>query len=327
MVGMRALLRPAAALAAILAAAGLVAAAVARAPGAAATPAAVGSYPVGSSATGYTDWLTAPNANPPGVNTGCRPSAAHPEPVVLLEGTTSRIVASFARLGPTLANAGYCVYGLNYGSTALTTATHGTVGAMGDIAASAGQLSTFVNQVLARTAASKVDIVGWSQGGGPLPRYYLQDLGGAAKVDQLIGLAPSNYGTTFFGALSLIGAVESAAHLPLLDYAGAPAFAQQLDTSPFITALNAHGDTVPGVRYTVIETRYDDVVTPYTNAFLRGSGARNILLQDQCPLDATDHLGIPYDDNAIQDVLNALGPDDPDFQPHCAPALPVVGTP
>ena len=37
-------------------------------------------------------------------------------------------------------------------------------------------------------------------------------------------------------------------------------------------------------------------MTPYTNAFLHGAGARNILLQNACPLDATDHLGISYDD-------------------------------
>ncbi|WP_375492185.1 esterase/lipase family protein [uncultured Jatrophihabitans sp.] len=283
-------------------------------------------YTVGTALTGDAKWVSTPDADPAGVNTGCTPSAAHPRPVVLLEGTTSRIVASFDRLGPELANAGYCVYGLNYGSTSITTETHGVVGAMGDIAASARQLQTFVTQVRARTGAAKVDLVGWSQGGGPMPRYYLQDLGGAKYVHSLVGLSPSNYGTTFFGVLTAINALEKLTGVPALDYSGAPAFQQQLDTDPFITHLNAHGDTVPGVSYTVIQTRYDDVVTPYTNAFLHGSGARNILLQDACPLDATDHLGIPYDDNAEQYVLNALGANDPHFKPTCKAAAPGVGT-
>jgi triacylglycerol esterase/lipase EstA (alpha/beta hydrolase family) len=283
-------------------------------------------YPVGNALTGDAKWVTTPNANPAGVTTGCKPSAAHPRPVVLIEGTTSRIVASFDRLGPELANAGYCVYGLNYGSTSITTETHGVIGAMGDIATSAGQLKTFVGQVRAKTGAAKVDLVGWSQGGGPMPRYYLQNLGGAKYVHSLIGLSPSNYGTTFFGALTLINAVEKVTSVPALDYGGAPAFQQQLDTDPFTTALNAHGDTVPGVSYTVIQTRYDDVVTPYTNAFLKGSGVRNILLQNACPLDATDHLGIPYDDNAEQYVVNALGANNPNFKPSCKVAAPGVGT-
>ena len=285
------------------------------------------SYPIGGSATGYATWVATPNANPPGVNMPCVPSAAHPRPVVLLEGTTSRITHSFSRIGPLLADQGYCVYGLNYGETSLTTSTHGVIGAMGDIAASARRLSGFVDTVRAETGAAKVDIVGWSQGGGPMPRYYLQNLGGASKVDSLVGLAPSNYGTTFFGLLTLSHAVQKATGYDGLSASGAPAFAQQLDTSSFITALNAHGDTVPGVHYTVIETRLDDVVTPYTNAFLKGPGATNIVLQQQCPLDATDHLGIIYDNNAIQDVVNALGPRVPNFKPTCQAALPLVGTP
>jgi triacylglycerol esterase/lipase EstA (alpha/beta hydrolase family) len=284
-------------------------------------------YPVGSAATGDAAWLARPNADPPGVNVPCTPSRAHPRPIVLLEGTISRTVASFARLGPTLANAGYCVYGLNYGATTITTQTHGVIGAMGDIATSARQLAHFVDRVLAKTKARKVDIVGWSQGGGPMPRYYLQNLGGAAKVRQLVGLAPSNYGTSFFGLLTLITTAEQLTGVSVLTPGGAPAFEQQEARSAFITALNKHGDTVPGVKYTVIETRYDDVVTPYTNAFLHGRGVRNIVLQDSCPLDGTDHIGIPYDDNAIQYVRNALGADDPQFRPACQPALPGIGTP
>ena len=53
-------------------------------------------------------------------------------------------------------------------------------------------------------------------------------------------------------------------------------------------------ETVPGVNYTVIETRDDEVVTPYTNAFLPAApNVSNITLQNQCPLDASDHLEQP----------------------------------
>ncbi len=46
------------------------------------------------------------------------------------------------------------------------------------------------------------------------------------------------------------------------------------------------------MSYTVIESRYDEVVTSYTSAFLSGAGVRNILLQNQCALDLSDHLEI-----------------------------------
>ena len=107
--------------------------------------------------------------------------------------------------------------------------------------------------------------------------------------------------------------------------AGCLACTQQILPSPFLTAINAEPDTLPGVRYTVIESKYDEVVTPYSTAFL--SGAHNILLQSQCPLDMSEHLAMPFDGNAIQDVLNALGPDDPNFRPHCVTSLPLLGTP
>ncbi len=59
-----------------------------------------------------------------------------------------------------------------------------------------------MQKVLAATGAKQVDIVGHSQG-GMMPRYYLRFLGGAAKVETLVGLAPSNHGTTVNGLFTL----------------------------------------------------------------------------------------------------------------------------
>ena len=63
--------------------------------------------------------------------------------------------------------------------------------------------------------------------------------------------------------------------------------------------------------YDAIATRYDEVVTPYRNQFLKagpGAKVRNITLQDVCPLDLSEHISIAYDSNALQIVLNALDP-------------------
>ena len=215
----------------------------------------------------------------------------HPEPVVLVHGTFGDST-NWALDRAQLNAAGYCTFALDYGNRAT-----------GEIAASAKQLSTFVDGVLKQTGASKVDIVGHSQG-GMMPRYYIKNLGGAAKVDDLVGLAPSNHGTTN----------------PLAPYGGltCPACVEQAAGSPFITALNA-GDETPGdVSYTQIETKYDEVVTPYTSAFL--DGGTNVLLQDTCPADVSEHLAIVGDPIALQWVKNALsrpGPADTGFKPTC----------
>jgi triacylglycerol esterase/lipase EstA (alpha/beta hydrolase family) len=258
-------------------------------------------------------------ASPPGSNNfSCKPSAAHPRPVILVHGTFGDMNDSWQALSPLLYNHGYCVFALNYGSYAGA----GALGiyATGNIAKSAEELSSFVNQVLTSTGASQVDIVGHSQG-GMMPRYYLKNLGGAAKVHTLVGLAPSNHGTTLLGLATLAGYFPGAdAFLGIL----CPACEQQTAGSSFITSLNAGGDTVAGVNYTVIESKNDEVVTPYTSAFLSGSKVTNITLQNQCILDQGEHLSMPYDHIADTDVLTALDPEHPQ-KPACTLILPVVG--
>jgi triacylglycerol esterase/lipase EstA (alpha/beta hydrolase family) len=260
------------------------------------------------------------NASPPGANQRCTPSAAHPYPVVLVEGTFASMYNSFGAVSPDLVNNGYCVYAFNYGQTLPLTGIFAT----GNIASSASQLGTEVNHVLSQTGASKVDIVGWSQG-GMMPRYYINNLGGASKVNMLVGFAPSNYGTTLDGVVNLISDLGTLGLATALLAATCDACAQQIQGSSFLNSLNT-APTVPGVKYVVIETSDDEVVTPYTNAFLpAGPNVQDITLQDQCPQDGSDHLSIPYDSNALQDMINALGPDTPAFQPACASVGPIFG--
>ena len=258
-------------------------------------------------------------ASPPGANNwACRPTAAHPRPVILVHGTFADMSDSWQALSPLLYNHGYCVFALNYGSYAGS----GSLGiyGTGSIPASAEQLSSFVNQVLAATGASKVDIVGHSQG-GMMPRYYLKYLGGAADVHTLVGLAPSNHGTTLLGLATLAGYFPGAtAFLGIL----CPACEQQTTGSSFIAGLNAGGDTVAGVSYTSIESMFDEVVTPYTSAFLSGANVTNVNLQQQCWLDGGEHLSMPYDHIADADVLTALDPTHPQ-KPACYPVLAVIG--
>ncbi|MDQ2629548.1 MAG: lipase family protein [Actinomycetota bacterium] len=262
---------------------------------------------------------THPTASPPGANDWtCKPSAAHPRPVVLVHGTFADMSNSWQAISPLLKNNGYCVFTLNYGDYNGS----GAIGVYGvdDIPTSANELNVFVDKVLAATGAAEVDIVGHSQG-GMMPRYYLKYLGGAAEVGALVGLSPSNHGTTLNGLFVLSNFFPGANQ-----FTGAlcPACEQQRAGSAFITDLNAGGETVPGVDYTVIQTRYDTVVTPYTSSFLSGPNVKNILLQNQCILDFGDHLSMPYDHIVGADVLTALDPANP-RKPLCTPIAPIAG--
>jgi triacylglycerol esterase/lipase EstA (alpha/beta hydrolase family) len=176
-----------------------------------------------------------------------------------------------------------------------------------------------VDRVLAATHKTKVDLVGHSQG-GMMPRYYLRFLGGGAKVHTLVGLAPSNHGTTVNGLFTLGSFFPGADSF----FGLCQACEEQAAGSPFLSNLNAGSETVPGVSYTNIESENDEVVTPYTSAFLTGRKVTNIDLQKQCALDQGEHLSMPYDHIADADVLTALDPLHPQH-PACTLVLPVAG--
>ena len=263
-----------------------------------------------------------PTASPPVRNNwSCKPTAAHPRPVILVHGTFEDMADNWQALSPLLFDNGYCVFALNYGSFNGSGAFG--VYATGLIEDSAAQLRSFVGRVLAATGARQVDIVGHSQG-GMMPRYYMKFLGGAANVHTLVGLAPSNHGTTLDGLFTL------ASHFPGANasLADCPACTEQQAGSPFMDTLNRGGDTQPGIDYTVIESRNDEVVTPYQSAFLNPPNpptVNDITLQDQCSLDQGEHLSMGYDHIAAADVLTALDPEHPMTPAACTPVAPILG--
>jgi pimeloyl-ACP methyl ester carboxylesterase len=261
-----------------------------------------------------------------GANNGCKPSAAHPYPVVLVHGTLADEGSNWVTLAPLLANNGYCVYAFNYGETAASLplipfVTPGRIDGLGHIEHSAEELSSFVSRVLSKTGASKVDIVGHSQG-GMMPNYYIHFLGGAAKVNELVGLAPSNHGTTLSGVTTLLEVFPFASEFTtgLLEFLGAPALPEQEENSAFIKKLFGPGEPLAaGVRYVVIETTHDEVVTPYTHAFLNGSNVTDITVQNQCANDPVAHVGMFDDSPALQNVLNQLSASpEPSFKATCS---------
>nr|WP_042190434.1 alpha/beta fold hydrolase [Kibdelosporangium sp. MJ126-NF4]CEL19340.1 secreted lipase [Kibdelosporangium sp. MJ126-NF4]CTQ94861.1 secreted lipase [Kibdelosporangium sp. MJ126-NF4] len=234
---------------------------------------------------GFNDW-------------SCRPAAAHPRPVVTAHGLFGNGPGNFLAIGPALAAKGYCVFTPTYGQSVLP-----GIGGTDYVQNSAKEFGGYVDKVLAETGAAKVDVVGHSEG-GIMPRYYLKNYGGAAKVNHFVALAPPNHGTTMSGIAELAKLFPGAAEL--LVGGLCKACLQLIRDSDFVRELNAGGETQPGVRYTVIVSTTDFLVTPISTSFLTGPDVRNIVIQDEHPGVFVGHIGLAYDSISIGYVTAAL---------------------
>lgn len=291
-------------------------------------PAGAATYPVVYNITAARGVLVDHTAPPPGANDfSCKPTAAHPDPVVLVHGLGATMGENWATFAPLLADHGYCVFALTYGLDP----GEDFVGGLTPMEQSSAELARFVDRVLAATGARKVDLVGHSEG-TVMPQYYLKFRGGAAKVDKYVAISPIYHGTTLLGVGSLIRALETA----YPQFAGpiSRAFARGcgsceefLRGSAFLRHLYADGHyAVPGVTYTTIMTRYDELVTPYTSGRLpAGPDVTNIVLQNQCAKDFAEHIAVAFDPTVGQDILNALDPAHKQPVP-CRLVLPGVGS-
>ncbi len=273
-------------------------------------PAVLAGIRLGTDAPGTNDWT-------------CKPTAAHPDPVVLVHGTFGNKSTNWQTFGPLLANEGYCVYALTYGTSPQAPPSfREAFGGLTEIESSAAELKDFVTRVLASTGAAQVDLLGHSQG-TLMPGYYAKFLGGAAFIDDYVSLAPLWHGTNPAGLASL-SAQGRRYGFPTPQFEFFPAGSQMMAGSEFIENLRSGGTpAVPGITYTNIVTRFDELVIPYTSGI--EPGMTNIVVQDACGLDLADHLAIAADPIAAQLVLNALDPANAE-RPRCRPVLPVLGS-
>ncbi|MGH3948561.1 MAG: esterase/lipase family protein [Pseudonocardiaceae bacterium] len=255
--------------------------------------------------------LAEPDSPPPGANDwSCEPSSSHPNPVVLVHGLSANQTVNWQTFSPLLANEGYCVFTLTYGTKDNVASPVYQPGGLDPMEESAEEFAAFVSKVLAATGAAKVDLLGHSEG-TLMPSYYVRFLGGSSAVDNYVSLTPLWEGTTLLGLDSLYGYGEAFGFKPVVDGAFAPwcgSCTQFLRGSDFLKALHARGIFDPQVTYTNIVTRYDQVVVPYTSGIAEGDNITNIVLQDECRLDYSDHAAVAVDRNAAGHVLNALDP-------------------
>lgn len=245
---------------------------------------------------------------PPGANDfSCTPSAAHPRPVVLFHGLGATMQENWSYLSPILKAEGYCVFAVTYGMDPRFPNRGGTISTR----ESAKEIGVFVDRVLAATGTRKVDIVGHSEGTFT-PEYWVKVLGGAPKVRSYVAWTPVYDGTKLLWVDQLrdlaapLGLAQPAIDAVSVFCAFCP---EVLAGSDVVRELQADGGSgAPGVRYTTVMSRYDELVKPYTSGVNDRPTATNIVLQDVCPRNVSEHLAVAFDPAVAQITLNALDP-------------------
>ncbi len=168
----------------------------------------------------------------------------------------------------------------------------------GDIQVAA-EYVVYAVRTIARATHRQVELFGWSQGASTLPRWAIRwwpDV--RPLITSLVGLAPVNN----IGSL-----VASAACAP---GSCVPAAWQQAIGAKFMAALDSGQETFPGIAYTVIYSRVDDVVTPDVTGALSklppGPNVVNVAIQDVCHADLSEHLAIPASPTAYAIAIDAI---------------------
>ncbi|MBL1072975.1 alpha/beta fold hydrolase [Nocardia sp. 2] len=266
-----------------------------------------------------------PPYDPPGGNDWtCKPTAAHPLPVVLVHGAFGNGENSWQAVSPLLKNEGHCVFALSYGTYPGDSGLLGGVGGRIPIMDSVPELARFVDQVLAATGAPKVKLLTWSEG-TLVSAAYIQFLGGDQTVDAQVSLAPIWKGThvaqslvNTVNALGIYNSVYTAMNPPCA------ACADLLAGSAFIDKLQASGVYSDKVRYYSVLTETDGQVVPYTQGLKDAPNATNVILQHGCSEDLTGHLFLTSDPRAVHLAVQGLDPELPRTIP-CAPNATPAG--
>ena len=164
-----------------------------------------------------------------------------------------------------------------------------------DIRGYAKQLGEVVEAVRRRTNASRVDLIGHSEGGVTARRYVKDQLEGA-PVHTLISLGSPQQGTDVGSLSTLLRAAGLETWMPGLE--------QLIAGSAFLKELNS-GDATPGdVRYVTIGTKEDIVTQPVAHAGI--PGAENVIVHEACPERTVGHFGLFEDAWVLQVITSVL---------------------
>ncbi|WKD61510.1 Alpha/beta hydrolase family protein [Corynebacterium ciconiae DSM 44920] len=251
----------------------------------------------------------------------CRVSPERSEAVIMLHGTDSTFYGDYAELAPRLVDAGWCVFGLDYGQGADPEKGFGYL----PLEDSAAQVDELVRAAVATSGATGVHVIGFSQGAS-VGRMWVNAIDRGKLTRSWIGIAsptrgggPAHLGSVVDHlkdraaeqATSQSGSVEMRATVAEglsagIDRLLQPSLQQLLRGSRAIEAQNTPAETVPGPRYTTIATRVDEMIWDVDVQSIHGPMAQNLVVQDVCPHNLGGHMYSPYNPTVMSAVLNLL---------------------
>jgi pimeloyl-ACP methyl ester carboxylesterase len=180
-----------------------------------------------------------------------------------------------------------------------------------DIHEGAQQLKFKVADVLLRTGAEKVNLIGHSQG-GMTSRTYVHDFG-PSSVESIITLGSPHQGVTVPKG-SLLELAATVLFKCDQSVNQSPVCPQLLHGSTLIKELNQRPPGDP-IYYTNLVTTPDFFMTPHTVAFMDNCDRKspsgedlkcNVLVQEQCPSAVADHVGLAYSGVVYSGIRQAL---------------------
>lgn len=150
----------------------------------------------------------------------------------------------------------------------------------GTIASLAGQVEQAAEELLGRSGAARLDLVGFSMG-ALVSRYFVQRMSGKARVRRFVSISGPHHGTMTAFAMGKAGVRE------------------MRPKSSLLTALDADPDPWGEVEVHTVWTPYDLMIVPATSSQLPGAA------QDHC-LRIALHRWMITHPRAVERVVSIL---------------------
>ncbi|KAI0390644.1 Alpha/Beta hydrolase protein [Xylariaceae sp. FL0594] len=264
-------------------------------------------------------------------------------PVIMLHGLFQNRNNDLHLLQRALNARGYCTYSLTYGSYTSWFPFLNQFGGMKNMTHTAGDIANFIREVVRRTGAEKVDVVGHSEGAVQalyVPLATQQQEGDiSSHIDKIIALSPALHGARYWGFADLwyVGGEASRAFIGWLvdNVFMCPACEQMVKDGDIYTffkenvfdpTTSSRGNKAEGERrgkiaragnkITIIMSRTDTLV-PAAVSEVRDddNDVRLVYVQDTCPDDRVGHFGLSWDTSVWRLVANALEETDEEVWP------------
>lgn len=214
--------------------------------------------------------------------TAASPAGPDADPVVIVAGTGAP-AAVYEPMANRLRAGGYDVFIYEIPEP-LSRFEHSSLG-----------VAAFISEVLERTGRTHVDVIGHSQG-VILVRYAAKFLGVGPAIDVMVSLGGGIHGSDLARSI-----------LDQFDCFGLELCRQAATGSPFQVQLNTPSDALPGIHHVNIVSIYDTISAPYPTGLMSGPGdVVNVVVQDQCPGDTVDHVGLAFDGPVASGIDDAL---------------------